>query len=200
MTDILHTIGYYLAALVVVTMPPAMLYWFLIHPFAGFWRRLGKIPTFLIVGSICVALAVFLWTFKDRFLATHWGYHWLLIVLGIVLYLLGAYGEQQIRKQLKFKILVGTPELDAEAPGTLMTDGVYEQSRNPRYVNMMVALLGWALVLNYPALYVVLALCVPLLYLIVLLEERELRGRFGAEYVEYCRRVPRFLPRKGWLY
>lgn len=200
MTETLHAIGYYLAALVVVTMPPAMLYWFLIHPFAGFWRRLGKAPTFAIVGLICIGFAIFLWTLKERLLATHWGYHWALITLGLVFYLLGAFGERQIRKQLKFKILVGNPELDAEAPGSLMTDGVYERSRNPRYVNMMVALLGWALILNYPVLYVVMVLSIPALYLIVLLEERELRERFGEEYDEYCRRVPRFLPRKGWIF
>jgi protein-S-isoprenylcysteine O-methyltransferase Ste14 len=29
---------------------------------------------------------------------------------------------------------------------------------------------------------------------VVLLEERELRDRFGAEYDEYCRRVPRYIP------
>ena len=133
-------------------------------------------------------------------MAVHWGYHWPLMAAGIVLYGIGAYGERQIRKQLKFRILVGTPELDAEAPGELMTDGVFGRSRNPRYMNMMVAMLGWALVLNYPALYVVLALCVPGLYFIVLLEERELRGRFGEPYEEYCRRVPRFLPRKGWIF
>jgi protein-S-isoprenylcysteine O-methyltransferase Ste14 len=29
---------------------------------------------------------------------------------------------------------------------------------------------------------------------LVLLEERELRDRFGAEYEEYCRQVPRWIP------
>ena len=200
MSETLSSIAYYLAALIVVTMPAALLYWFLIHPFAKAWRRLGKVPTFIIVGLICWGLAVALWTQRDLFMAIHWGYRWPLIAVGIVLYGIGAYGESQIRKQLKFSILVGTPELDAEAPGELMTDGVFGRSRNPRYLNLLVAMLGFALILNYAALYIVLALCVPGLYFIVLLEERELRGRFGEPYEEYCRRVPRFLPRQGWIF
>ena len=31
----------------------------------------------------------------------------------------------------------------------------------------------------------------------MLLEERELRERFGTEYEDYCRRVPRYLPKLG---
>ena len=118
----------------------------------------------------------------------------------MALYGLGAYGEQQIRKQLKFRTLVGVPELDAEQPGALMTVGVFARSRNPRYINLTVALLGWAVVLNYPALYATVVLMIPSLYLIVLLEERELKARFGADYEAYCTRVPRFLPRKGWIF
>ena len=36
---------------------------------------------------------------------------------------------------------------------------------------------------------------VPLYYLMTALEERDLRARFGDEFVAYRRRVPRFLPR-----
>jgi len=197
MSETLSTIGYYLATLLVVTLPAALFYWFLIHSFAASWRRLGKVPTFMIVGVICGGLAVALWTQRDQFMAVHWGYRWPLMALGIVLYVVGAYADLLVRKQLVFKILVGTPELDAEAPGELLTDGVFARSRNPRYLAFMVAILGFALLLNYPALYAVLALCVPGLYFVVLLEERELRGRFGEQYEEYCRRVPRFLPRWG---
>ena len=31
--------------------------------------------------------------------------------------------------------------------------------------------------------------------MIIEMEERELRERFGQEYAEYCIRVPRFVPR-----
>jgi protein-S-isoprenylcysteine O-methyltransferase Ste14 len=39
------------------------------------------------------------------------------------------------------------------------------------------------------------ALWLPGIYVIVRLEEKELRDRFGLAYDEYRRRVPRFLPR-----
>lgn len=56
---------------------------------------------------------------------------------------------------------------------------------------------NYSLVANYLALYALLLLSLPTLYLVVILEERELRDRFGAEYTAYCREVPRFLP-KSW--
>ncbi len=57
-------------------------------------------------------------------------------------------------------------------------------------------MLAYALVANYVGGYIVSALCLPTIYLMVLLEERELRARFGMEYLEYCQRVPRFVPKR----
>jgi len=54
-----------------------------------------------------------------------------------------------------------------------------------------------ALVCNYLAVYLLLAASVPAFYLVVILEERELRDRFGEQYEQYCLRVPRFVPRFG---
>ena len=54
---------------------------------------------------------------------------------------------------------------------------------------------GSALIANYLALYLIVALWLPGIYVIVLIEEKELRDRFGAAYDDYCRRVPRFIPR-----
>jgi protein-S-isoprenylcysteine O-methyltransferase Ste14 len=200
MAALLETTGYYAAAVVVASMPAALLYWYLIHPFAAFWRRLGKAPTFLVVGAVCLVLVAWLWTLRARFLAVHWGYRWALALPGTALYLLAAYGERRIRRQLKFPILAGAPELDAESPGRLLTDGVFGRSRNPRYVNIVVALAGIAMILNYPAVYVVALGTIPGLFALVLLEERELAERFGREYLDYCDRVPRFLPRSGWIF
>lgn len=199
MSGLLHRIGYYLAALIASTLPPAIFYWFLIHPFAAFWRRRGKALTFTIVGAVCLALAALLWRARDSLLAVHWGYHWPLMVLGAVLYALAILGERSIRRHLEWKTLVGTPEIDAAAPSRLLTDGPYARCRNPRYGNILVAMLGLSLVLNYPVLYLELLLAIPAIYLLVLLEERELARRFGDEWESYRRNVPRFLPRGGWI-
>jgi len=66
--------------------------------------------------------------------------------------------------------------------------------RHPRYVEIFVALLGCALIANYLAAYLLVLLVAAELFLVVLLEEKELRERFGDEYQTYARRVPRFLP------
>lgn len=200
MSDLFATLGYYLAALIAATLPAAILYWYLIHPLAGFWRRLGKVPAFTIVGSICLALAVTLWMLRDRLLAVHWGYHWPLVLTGIALYGLGVAGERKIRRELRFRVLVGAPELDRESPGRLLTEGPYARCRNPRYLNLLVAMLGFSLILDYPILYVELALAIPAIYLLVRLEERELAERFGATWEAYRSEVPRFLPRDGWIF
>jgi protein-S-isoprenylcysteine O-methyltransferase Ste14 len=91
---------------------------------------------------------------------------------------------------------MGLPELAPERYSpTFVTEGLYTWMRHPRYVQVALALLGYAFIANYLALYGVVALWLPGIYVIALLEERELRNRFGAAYDEYCRRVPQFVPR-----
>ena len=61
---------------------------------------------------------------------------------------------------------------------------------------MLLALLGGSLMANPLAAYMACALWIPGAWGIVRLEEQELRERHGREYEEYCRRVPRFIPRR----
>ena len=67
---------------------------------------------------------------------------------------------------------------------------------DPRYLQYLLVLAGFALMANYLALYLTLAVLVPGIWLIVILEEKELCARFGPAYDDYCRRVPRFIPRR----
>jgi len=92
--------------------------------------------------------------------------------------------------------ILGLPELAPDQrPQRLITTGVYAIIRHPRYVQLYLGFLGSALIANYLVLYLVVALWLPGIYVIVRLEEKELRDRFGLAYDEYSRRVPRFLLR-----
>lgn len=78
----------------------------------------------------------------------------------------------------------------------LVTEGLFAHSRNPLYVGNMMVYAGLFLVLNSTLGYLVGVPFFLFAYIcITLAEENFLGGRFGAEYAEYCRRVPRYLPK-----
>ena len=57
-------------------------------------------------------------------------------------------------------------------------------------------MLGYALIANHLAPYVAVGAWVLAILAIVPLEERELTARYGSQYEDYRRRVPRFIPRR----
>jgi len=82
----------------------------------------------------------------------------------------------------------------------LVQDGIFAHCRNPLYVGNLMIAGGFLIVHNDVLAYVAGLLFFGIAYLaIVAAEERYLRGRFGAEYEEYCRRVPRFALRFAGL-
>lgn len=193
----MDTARYVVALICWIAFPPAILYWYILHPFVGFWRRVGKTLTFTVLGILFVATAVLLYLIREPFLATEYGSTPWLWVPGVALYVSAAVIERHVKKHLKFRILAGSPELDEGGDGgRLLTEGVYSRVRHPRYVNAMLGMAGAALFANYLWIY----LLVPVVGLglagIVRLEERELARRFGEEYERYRARVPMFFPRR----
>jgi len=78
----------------------------------------------------------------------------------------------------------------------LVTEGFYAHSRNPMYVGNFLLVTGLLIIYNSFWAYVaVLPLFCGAVLSIIHAEEVFLRGRFGAEYEAYCRRVNRFVPR-----
>ena len=88
-----------------------------------------------------------------------------------------------------------------DPPLELVVRGPYRYVRNPMISGVVLVLFGEALVLlsAVHAAWAVTVLVVNLIY-IPLVEEPMLESRFGAAYIEYCRHVPRVLPRlRPWL-
>jgi protein-S-isoprenylcysteine O-methyltransferase Ste14 len=99
------------------------------------------------------------------------------------------------RKHLTMAILAGLPELEEGGKGgSLLTEGPYSVVRNPRYIEMVFGVFAYAAFSNYVGPYVLALVSIPLIHMIVILEERELRDRFGPEYDAYLASVPRYWP------
>lgn len=186
---------YYIALIVVVAFPPPVLAWFIIHPIAEKWRRIGPLVTYQVI-SVFIALGMFsIWSVRGWLLSRQFGFRAPLAVLAAVFLCAAIYLRRRWRRVIRPSAIIGLPEVSGRrAPGELVTDGIYSHIRHPRYVEVGLFLAAAAFFSNYLAAYVVGLAYIPLINMVASLEERELRRRFGAAYEDYCRRVPRFIP------
>jgi protein-S-isoprenylcysteine O-methyltransferase Ste14 len=193
----MNRIRYLIGVLLVVTLPPAVVWWFVVHPFVGFWRHVGPKLAIRTVGALMTGGMVGLWFIRRPLVGPDLGTHWTLVVLGAVLLCLAFYLGMRRRKQLTMRILSGLPELQADGKGgELLTVGMYAYVRHPRYLEVAVGVFGYAALANHLGAWIMAAALLPALHLVVILEERELARRFGPEYEAYRARVPRYLPRR----
>lgn len=83
--------------------------------------------------------------------------------------------------------------IDTEHPDKLITSGVFAFSRNPIYTAFAFILFGQFLIFPNWILLVYLAAGAWLFHRQVLREEDYLKQHYGKEYLEYCKRVGRYL-------
>ena len=183
------------ASFVWIGLPPAVGYWFMLHPFIDFWRRRGKTLTFSVLTLAFVGMMVALNLMRDTVLAREFGTHWTLWVTAAASYAFSINIEVRCRKYLKFSTLAGVPEVDADQAGRQLLDqGIYARVRHPRYIAVTFGMLAVALFCNYLAVWLLIPGTVVSLWAIAVLEERELVASMGSTYEEYRTRVPMFMP------
>lgn len=90
----------------------------------------------------------------------------------------------------------GTPHPFAAKTKHLVSSGPYHYVRNPMMYGVGALLVGSALWIGSVGLWLVFAILVLFLaFFVPYYEEPDMERRFGEEYREYCRRVPRWWPR-----
>ncbi len=89
----------------------------------------------------------------------------------------------------------GTPA-PVDPPKELVAVGFYRYVRNPMYVGIVAMIIGYFLWFEYWNL-LIYAVVVFLAFntFVTYYEEPTLKKKFGAAYEEYCKRVPRWIPR-----
>ncbi|MBC8503610.1 MAG: isoprenylcysteine carboxylmethyltransferase family protein [Anaerolineales bacterium] len=79
-------------------------------------------------------------------------------------------------------------------PTTIITDGIYSATRNPMYLGMALLLLGVAILLGSLSPFFVVPVFVWLITVrYIRFEEKMLEDTFGLKYLDYARRVRRWI-------
>lgn len=143
-----------------------------------------------------------------------------LFVAGVLVYLPWALGVFRVRKDLGWDLLGGVPLVAGsyialrcafefawrgrgtpapfDAPRRLVVEGMYRYVRNPMYWGAILVLVGqWALFgVGWATVEYIAIFAVAVHLFVIFYEEPTLRRKFGEEYEEYCRNVPRWAPRR----
>ena len=113
-------------------------------------------------------------------------------ILGGVIFMVGLISTLLIVNE-HFKTGRVTP-VAVEKPLKFIATGLYRYSRNPMYLTILLTFFGGWLFFGHLLLLIYVLLAIPAVNLIVIYkEEPELKKIFGKEYVEYLKRVPRWL-------
>src|SRR5438477_6829110 len=110
--------------------------------------------------------------------------------------LLMVWGYAQYRLVGRYRVRLGGggPGLSGAPPERLVDTGIYAWTRNPMYLGHIIYMIGVALTFqSWFAAAIALARTV-WLHFRVLKDERVLTARLGEPYLDYMRRVNRWLP------
>ncbi|HZE61254.1 MAG TPA: isoprenylcysteine carboxylmethyltransferase family protein [Burkholderiales bacterium] len=142
--------------------------------------RKSPVQTFLLVPLATVA-----W---ERALGT---LHVELVFLPVMIW---GYLQYRLCGRHRIRLGGGGPGLSGAPPERLVETGIYAWTRNPMYLGHIIYMIGVALVFqSWFAAIVALARAV-WFHFRVLRDERGLTEQFGQPYVEYAKRVKRWIP------
>lgn len=181
----------WIAAIIFWMQLPNPLFWLVVHPQIRHWRghlRAAYITALVSSwGSVTICLFLF---YRVIFRPASPGD--LQIGIGLLLIAADLWLFGRARRDLGTARLIGKTELSGG--GEVVDTGIYAYLRNPRYTGMIASIFGACLLAATPLMWAVCGVWLVLVLIVIGFEEHELRGRLGAPYVEYCRRVPRFIP------
>lgn len=117
------------------------------------------------------------------------------IIIGLILLGLGFYVLIQALKALSVQRAFGKEIYQTNTQSSLITQGIYAHIRNPLYVGVTIQFFGWFFLLLFTFLLIMPFFFMLLFFFVARWEEKELTERFGEEYLNYKKSVPRFFPR-----
>jgi protein-S-isoprenylcysteine O-methyltransferase Ste14 len=173
------------------------LFWFLVHPLAGFWRRQKRSPYRVLLPAQLATIVlglVLTWPWH-RVTLYDTPYAWIAAApfMGTAMIIF-----RRVRGHFTKQQMVGRNELAPDRfEQRLVTTGPHARVRHPIYGAHFLMLLGWTVGSGLLVCYAMVGFSLVAGTIMITLEERELERRFGDQWREYRKRVPAFLPRRS---
>ncbi len=150
------------------------------------FRSITPVPVILLCGAL-------LWFSRGSYGPGGAGVDALMDIVGVLLCVLG----QALRAWTLGQVPEGTSGQGFQLEASVLnTTGPYARVRNPLYVGNALITIGLLLIAWDPAVLVIaLVFFCGQYFFIIRAEEAFLRNKFGEKFDDFCRKVPRWLPR-----
>ena len=188
----------FFAQLIVTIYPGVLVFWLIFHSNIERLRRLGTRAYWVAAFAWTITVGPLLF-FRREIFSVRWmppeTLSLILAGVGLIAFVTALAVLREAGKQIRFRTMVGLPEINPQKNRQpLLNAGIYSKTRNPIYFAHWLVVFAAAAVSGFAANWIMFALEAVALPLLIRAEERELRARYGAEFEEYMRRVPRFFP------
>ena len=190
----METLRFGLAVILVVLVPMVIGFWIVIHGGSSLWKKCPSAVAYSAAGLAMLVIGLFAYVYRAFLVGDDLGMNWPVFIVGLVIYVASLKMAAPVRRHLTFQTFAGVPEV-SNTETRLLIEGPYAAVRHPRYFMVLVGIVGWAMMAHHSTAYLVAVICLAGMMLVVQMEERELRTRFGTDYVDYSKRVPQILPR-----
>jgi protein-S-isoprenylcysteine O-methyltransferase Ste14 len=167
-----------------------------VHLSPKFWRKIN-ILTYLFLLALWLPVAYLILLSQDLLLQIAVEFPIFIITFGLILIITGVIIHIWTAKLLGIKALIGYNEIRPDNErSNLITSSLFSITRHPTYLAHTSLWLGFFLLTGLISLGLLAIIDLLLSYFIIIpLEERELVQRFGQEYMDYEKKVPKFFPR-----
>jgi len=139
-----------------------------------------------------LSIGVFMWLLNQYMPITHWILPpW--NTIGLVLMII-AFSFELWSALLFFRSHTTVNPLKPHKSKIIVTSGLYQFSRNPMYVSLLIMLFGYAMWLGALSPFLLLPFFFVIITLLQIIpEEQALEKNFGQQYLDYKARVRRWL-------
>jgi len=182
----------WLIGIVYSTIP---FFWFMVHPFADFWRRQRSpfrilLPLWIL---LWIVVATITWPWHTARLEPDF-WPW---IVAAFFFVVASSVYRRIQSNLGVHIVLGLAELRPQQhEQKLVTTGMYARTRHPIYLAHFCMLLAWTIGSGLLVNYALLVSTIITGTFMIFLEERELEKRFGEQFIKYRERVPVLWPKE----